>query len=228
MSEKGRVLAIIPARAGSKGLPGKNLLAFNGKPLIQWTIEAALGAPEIDEVVVTSDDDLMLNIAASLNATAHKRAAHLSSDSAQASEVIENILTSFSGFQTMVYLQPTSPLRRSSHIIEALRIFESDIRVPVVSVVEVSQPPEWMYTVNLDGRMIPYIPSEELRRQDTKRKFIPNGAIYVSGIDTLRAEGYVFSRSNPRPYEMNSQESIDIDDQFDFDLAEWILQKTIQ
>ena len=135
MSEKGRVLAIIPARAGSKGLPSKNLLAFNGRPLIQWTIEAALGTPEIDEDVVTSADDLMLNSATSLNAAAHKRAAHLSSDSAQASEVVKNTLTSFSGFQTMVYLQPTSPPRRSSHIIEALWIFESDIRVPDVLVV---------------------------------------------------------------------------------------------
>jgi CMP-N,N'-diacetyllegionaminic acid synthase len=162
----------------------------------------------------------MLNIATSLNATAHKWVAHLSSDSAQASEVIENTLTSFSGFQTIVYLQPTSPPRRSSHVIEALRIFDSDIRAPVVSVVEVSQPPEWMYTVNLDGRMIPYIPSEELRRQDTKRKFIPNGAIYISGIDTLREESYVFLDQ--------TQDHIDIDDRFDFELVEWILQTTIQ
>jgi CMP-N-acetylneuraminic acid synthetase len=226
MSEKGRVLAVIPARAGSKGLPGKNHLALSGKPLIQWTIEAALQTSGIDQVIVSSDDDVVINLAESLGVSAHQRADALSGDTAQASAVIADALAHFPGFQTLVYLQPTSPLRASVHIEEALQRFNSSLKVPVISVTKVTQPPEWMYTLDAHGQMVPYLSSEELRRQDTKIKYIPNGAIYVADINSLSENGYVFAKSSPQPYVMDSRTSVDIDDKFDFDLAEWIIEKS--
>lgn len=225
MSEKDRVLAVIPARAGSKGLPGKNLLSLCGKPLIQWTIEAALGTPQIDQVIVTSDDDMAIRLAESLGISAHRRAAELSSDHAQASGVIADALTHFPGFQTLVYLQPTSPLRTSFHIGEALNRFDSNLKLPVISVTQVTEPPEWMYTLDSEDKMVPYIPSEELRRQDTKVKYIPNGAIYISDVTSLRESEYIFAKSNSLPYVMDAKSSVDIDDRFDFELAEWIIQQ---
>jgi len=226
MSEIGRVLAVIPARAGSKGLPGKNHLTLSGKPLIQWTIEAALQTSGIDQVVVSSDDEVVINLAESLGVSVHRREAALSDDTAQASAVIADALGHFPGFQTLVYLQPTSPLRASIHIEEALQRFNASLKVPVISVTKVTQPPEWMYTLDADGQMIPYILSEELRRQDTKIKYIPNGAIYIADINLLSENGYVFANSSPQPYVMDSRTSVDIDDKFDFDLAEWIIKQS--
>ena len=220
-----KVLAVIPARAGSKGLPGKNFLNLCGKPLIQWTIDAVLQVQGIDQVVVTSDDELVLELARSLEITAHNRSPELSGDFSQASDVIADVIATFPGYQTLLYLQPTSPLRGKSHIIEALGKFRTDTRIPVISVVEVTQPPEWMYTLNEEGRLQPFLHSGETRRQDTNLKYIPNGAIYIADIDLLREDGYVFSKSKSLPYLMDLKTSIDIDDKFDFELAEWIIQK---
>ena len=228
MSEKGRVLAVIPARAGSKGLPGKNHLTLSGKPLIQWTIEAALQTSGIDQVIVSSDDEVVINLANSLGVSSHRRAASLSGDSAQASDVIADALAHHPGFQTLVYLQPTSPLRTSIHIEEALQRFNSSLKVPVISVTQVTQPPEWMYTLDADGQLVPFFLSDELRRQDTKIKYIPNGAIYIADISSLRENGHVFAKSSPQPYVMDSRTSVDIDDKFDFDLAGWIIQQSNQ
>ena len=220
-----KVLAVIPARAGSKGLPGKNYLSLAGKPLIQWTIEAALETRGIDHVVVSSDDESVLDLAKSLGVTPHKRPAELCGDLSQASEVIADVVSVFPGYQTLIYLQPTSPLRRGSHISEALERFNTGLKIPVISVVEVTQPPEWMFTLNEEGRLEPYLPADEMRRQDTQLKFIPNGAIYIAHIDSLKNDGFVFSKSNSLPFLMNSKTSIDIDDKFDFEIAEWIIKK---
>jgi CMP-N,N'-diacetyllegionaminic acid synthase len=225
MSDVAKVLAVIPARAGSKGLPGKNFLSLAGKPLIQWTIEAAVETRGIDHVVVSSDDELVLELAKSLGVTAYRRPAELCGDLSQASEVIADVVSAFPDYQTLVYLQPTSPLRRESHISEALERFNTGLNVPVISVAEVTQPPEWMFTLNEQGLLKSYLPADEMRRQDTHLKFIPNGAIYIAHIDSLKKDGFVFSKSNSLPFVMDSKTSIDIDDKFDFELAEWIIQK---
>jgi CMP-N-acetylneuraminic acid synthetase len=218
-------LAVIPARAGSKGLPGKNFLSLDGKPLIQWTIEAALETPGIDQVVVSSDDELVLELAQSLGVIAYKRPAELCGDFSQASEVIADVVSAFPNYQTLIYLQPTSPLRREPHISEALGKYNTGLKIPVISVVEVTQPPEWMFTLNEQGRLDSYLPADEIRRQDTQLKFIPNGAIYIAHIDSLKNDGFVFSKSNSLPFVMDSKTSVDIDDKFDFELAEWIMKK---
>jgi len=225
MSDMAKVLAVIPARAGSKGLPGKNFLSLGGKPLIQWTIEAALETPEIDHVVVSSDDELVLELAQSLGVTAYRRSAELCGDFSQASEVIEDVVSAFPSYQTLIYLQPTSPLRRESHISAALDKYNTGSKIPVISVAEVTQPPEWMFILNEQGRLESYLPADEMRRQDIQLKFIPNGAIYIAHIDSLKNDGFVFSKSNSLPFVMESQTSVDIDDKFDFELAEWIMKK---
>lgn len=226
MKETEGVLAIIPARSGSKGLPGKNFLTLCGKPLVQWTIEAALDVQNISQVVVSSDSDEVLNLAKSLGAKGHVRSAQLSDDFSKASDVIEDILLSFPNYETLVYLQPTSPLRKSHHVEEALSIFEKSQKIPVVSVVEVTQPPEWMYLMNSEFRLDPYLKSNELRRQDIRKRYIPNGAIYIADTASLKSEEYNFANTAPLPYVMDSRSSIDIDNRFDFDLAEWIMRNS--
>lgn len=226
MSDLDKVLAVIPARAGSKGLPGKNFLNLCGKPLIQWTIEAALEAPGIDHVVVSSDDDLVLKLANSFGVTAYKRSAELCGDFSQASAVIADVIDAYPGFQTLVYLQPTSPLRRELHIREALEIFNAGSKNSVISVVEVSQPPEWMLTLDEQGLLESYLPSIEIRRQDTQLKYIPNGAIYIANINSLMNNDYMFSNTKSVPYVMDTKSSVDIDDKYDFEIAEWIIKSS--
>jgi CMP-N-acetylneuraminic acid synthetase len=218
-----KVLAVIPARAGSKGLPGKNFLTFCGKPLIQWTLEAAIEVQEISLVVVTSDDERVLELARSLGITAHRRSPELSGDLSQASDVIADVIATFPGYENLIYLQPTSPLRGQVHITEALKKFNLGSQIPVISVVEVTQPPEWMFTLNIEGRLESYLASEEMRRQDTQLRYIPNGAIYISSIESLRNNQFVFSKTNSLPYVMDAKTSIDIDNKFDFELAAWIM-----
>jgi CMP-N-acetylneuraminic acid synthetase len=82
-----------------------------------------------------------------------------------------------------------------------------------------------MFTLNEQGRLDSYLPADEMRRQDTQLKFIPNGAIYIAHIDSLKNDGFVFSKSNSLPFVMDSKTSVDIDDKFDFELAEWIMKK---
>lgn len=226
MNNKSKTLAIIPARAGSKGLPGKNTLLFHGKPLVQWTIEAAIESEAFAQVVLTTDDNLALEIADSLGAVGHRRTPNLSGDHTKASEVIEDVVNSFPGHDSLVYLQPTSPLRKAKHILQALEKFDCGNKVPVVSVTEVTQPPEWMLVENDENFLVPYLDAGEVRRQDTKTKFIPNGAIYIADIDSLIREDYVFSTKKIIPYVMNAVDSIDIDDQTDFDFANWIATKS--
>lgn len=220
------VLGLIPARAGSKELPGKNYRSLLGKPLIQWTIEAALDSIQVDDVVVSSDDKRILHLALEFGVNVHKRPSMLSGDSVRASEVIEDVLSTFSSHQTLVLLQPTSPLRTGSHISEAIQLFYEDRQFPVVSVMEVSQHPEWIYCLNSNKRLISYMSSPEQRRQDTEKRFIPNGAIYIADTTFLRERKFSFSGFELTPYLMDQQTSIDIDNIFDFELAEWVMSKT--
>ena len=115
-------LSIIPARGGSKRLPRKNVLDLCGKPLISWTIEAALYSKYLDEVVVTSDDNEILGIANNMKVRSIERPSHLASDTASTFDAVKHTIDNIDSYEYIVLLQPTSPLRNATHIDKAIEL----------------------------------------------------------------------------------------------------------
>lgn len=224
-----RVLAIIPARGGSKGLPGKNIRPICGKPLIGWTIDAALSAPAIDATVVSTDDDEIARAALACGALApFRRPPEISGDHATSLDAVLHAIELLPGFDVAVLLQPTSPLRTHSDISAALQLFDSARAVSVASVCEVDEHPYWMYRFGRDRKLEPLIADEERpsRRQDLPPVYRLNGAIYVVDVNWLR-EKHVFVGAESLGYVMPRSRSIDIDDEADFLLAEKMMNEEL-
>jgi len=132
-----KYLAIIPARGGSKRLPNKNILNLSGKPLIAWSIEAALKSEYIDDIVVTSDSDKILEIARNYDVITIKRPYYLASDTANSIDVIKHVIENVDGkYDYLVLLQPTSPLRNEKHIDEAIELLDIKKADAIISVCE--------------------------------------------------------------------------------------------
>jgi N-acylneuraminate cytidylyltransferase/CMP-N,N'-diacetyllegionaminic acid synthase len=147
-----RIIALVPARGGSKGLPGKNVLPLLGKPLIAWTIEQAKACSYIDRVMVTTDDDGIAAAAREFGADVpFKRPAHLATDAAKSLDVVLHALDWLEAhgdrYDLLVLLQPTSPLRTAGDIGGALDLFISKNAGAVVSVCETDHHPYWSNTI---------------------------------------------------------------------------------
>ncbi len=221
MAEK--VLAIIPARGGSKGIPRKNLIELCGKPLIVWTIEAALKAECVDRVVVSSDDDEILALASNLGVVAMRRADALATDEATTDAVIEDVLLNFTegigDYTSFVLLQPTSPLRISTHIDRAYVSLCDSGADALISVVKSDSSILKSFFVQ-DGVMKGVVNNTFpfTRRQDLPDVFRANGAIYF-----IRTDAYLEQRSlMPEitiPFLMSPEASVDIDVMCDLDKA---------
>jgi CMP-N-acetylneuraminic acid synthetase len=226
------ICAIVPARGGSKGLPRKNLRLVAGRPLIALAIESALGAHLVDRVIVSTDDEEIARVARQEGADVpFMRPASLASDDAPAQPVVEHAITYVEErdgrVDSVVLLQPTSPLRRARHVDEAVRLFLDSGADSVVSVCEVEHSPYWMYRMEGD-RLYPFASDQELnraRRQALPTLYRPNGAIYVMSRKLLMEERLVIGLA-PRPYLMSRQESVDVDDQLDLELAEWLSSRS--
>lgn len=219
-------VGLIPARAGSRGIPGKNMIEAHGKPLIQWTIDAALACRYLDRILVSTDDPAVKETAASQGVDVLDRPAALSGDSATAAQVIAHALDASVTEDLLVYLQPTSPLRRTCDINAALELLSTSEAEAVVSVTEVTEHPEWMYRMSANDYQLEALVSH-LRsspRQDLPRTVRLNGAIYSSSAATLRPDGNFF-RLCLYGYEMPSDRSIDIDTPEDLELARSLLSK---
>lgn len=150
-----KVIALIPARGGSKRLPRKNVLPLNGKPLIAWSIDAANNCPYIDKVLVSTDDQEIADVALQFGAEVPElRPEHLASDTAKTESVLIYTLEKFGkGDEILVLLQPTSPLRTTQHINEALELFIEKQALSVVSVTPCEHSPLWSNTLPEDGSM---------------------------------------------------------------------------
>lgn len=220
-----QVLALIPARSGSKGLPGKNLRLIGGHPLVAWTIQAAMNSKFVDQVIVSSDSHEVLAQALQVGAIALERPRELATDSSLASEVIRHALESRRDCDIFAYLQPTSPLRTSVHIDEALTVLTETHAQGVVSVYQSRTPPELMYRVNADGRLTSVISRREFRRQEIPQTYVANGAIYAARVSALTRADYHFNSISAVPYIMSESDSVDIDDLDDFVIAERVLSQ---
>lgn len=217
-----RILGIIPARGGSKGIPKKNVKLLNGKPLIAYTIEAAL-ASNLDRVVVSTDCEEIASISKGYGAEVMMRPAHLAEDKTPTLPVIQDVVAKLDEeFATVMTLQPTSPLRTLEHINEAIELFKNDIEADsLVSILEVphNYMPEKL--MNLNGKYL-IGNSEVKRRQDVSTTYARNGAsIYIT--KTKKLSEYIFG-GKILPYFMSKVNSFDIDDMEDWEIVERLIK----
>lgn len=223
-------LAIIPARSGSKGLPDKNIKEMAGKPLLAHTIEAARQSNCFDEIMVSTDSKRYADIAVKWGALVpFLRSDNMSSDTASSwnmvLEVIEMYQKANMFFDTVTLLQPTSPLRTSKDIFGALEEYNNKNAKAVVSVCEMEHSPLWSNTLPSNGSMASFLREEAKKPRQTLQKWYRiNGAIYIVNVSFLIENQNIY-REGCYAYMMEKQKSIDIDDQFDFDLAEYFLKK---
>lgn len=211
-----KLLGLIPARGGSKGIPRKNVIDVGGKPLIGWTIDAAKESELLDRVVLSSDDDEIIQVATVLGCEApFKRASELSGDTATSLDVVADCLRRIPGYDYVVLLQPTSPLRSSGDIDSAIRACLDSDAPACVSVCEVEDSPYWMYTLQQE-RLMPVIDSKFSRRQELPQVYMLNGAIYVADTHWFLA-GLSFISERTIAYRMPRSRSIDIDVAGDID-----------
>ena len=219
-------LAIIPARGGSKRLPRKNILDLCGKPLISWSIEAALKSKYISKVVVSSDDEEILNISSNFGADIIKRPYELANDTATTFDAIKHTIDNLEKYDYIVLLQPTSPLRNEKHIDEAIELLEEKQADAIVSVCEMDHSPLWSNTLPKDGNMRGFLREEILnkRSQDLEKYYRLNGAIYICKTDKLLENKSFFLKDNIFAYIMDRKSSIDIDEEIDFLFAERVIE----
>lgn len=221
-----KVLALITARGGSKGLPGKNVRPLADKPMIIWTVEAALGSALVDRVIVSSDDPGIIAAATGAGAEApFIRPNHLATDEATSEEVVIHALDTLKeSFDVLVLLQPTSPLRTAEDVDAAIRLCIDTGAPSCISVVEPAKPPYWMYHMDSTGRLARLLdPGEAKRRQDLPTTWAANGAVFVARIPWFR-ENLRFVGEGTVGSPMPAERSVDIDTSLDFQLAEILMQ----
>ena len=225
-----KVLAVVPARGGSKGLPRKNILDLAGRPLIAWTLAAAQQSRLIDRCVVSTDDEEIAAVARAHGGDVpFTRPAELSTDTAETASALIHAIEQLPGYDILVTLQPTSPLRIAEDIDQALREMQRHDAPACVSVVEPTKSPYWSYRINNDNHLEPLMHPRysAMRRQDLPAAYVLNGAVYATRIDWLLTHQSGISDSTV-PYVMPTERSIDIDAEFDLDVAALILERQKQ
>lgn len=212
-----KIAAIIPARKGSKGIPNKNIIGLNGIPLIGHSIIQAKKSSIIDKIIVSTDSEEILKIAKSYKVDIKDlRPEELSNDTAILYDVlkyeIRNNQLIEDGFDLMVLLQPTSPLRQSYMIDEAIKRFIDEGQKSAVSVSEVKEHPLFMRTINSEGQLVKVLNIEStIRRQDLPKHYRVNGMIYINKIQSIMKK-YVSFNDNISPIIIPNEFDIDIDD----------------
>jgi CMP-N,N'-diacetyllegionaminic acid synthase len=219
-----KILAIIPARGGSKGIPKKNIKLLKDKPLIAWTIEEAKKSRFLDKIIVSTDDEEIMKVSKKWGAEVpFLRPSELAQDDTPGIAPVLHALEYFSDYEYVVVLQPTSPLRLAEDIDNAIYLCEKNKSNFCVSVTESKIIPDWMFRINnqgvlepLNSREIPY------QRQKVKQTYVLNGAVYVGRKEAL-IKNQSFLTPETIPYIMPNNRSIDIDDIIDFEYCEYIL-----
>ncbi|MBR1852965.1 MAG: acylneuraminate cytidylyltransferase family protein [Lachnospiraceae bacterium] len=223
-------LAIIPARAGSKGLPDKNIKMLNGKPLMQYSIEAALRSGCFDKVMVSTDSEKYAEIAKKAGAEVpFLRSAFTSTDQASSWDMVTEVLDGYEKagvkFDTFCLLQPTSPMRTAEDIEKAYAILKEKKAFAVVSMTELEHPLSWCGLLGEGDSLDGFIKqSGTAQRQAQKKYYRPNGAIYIASVPEFRRDHFLY-REGAFAYIMSKERSIDIDTEFDFKMAEFMILK---
>jgi len=209
-------IALIPARGGSKGLKKKNIFPIHEKPLISWTIESANTSKCIDQTFVSSDDEVILEIASNQGVNCIVRPKDLAEDSSSMESVIIDFIKQINDkaieFKYLVLLQPTSPLRDRNDIEEACKIF---LRLKADSLISVTKTDSSVFktlTLNKDGFLKAAFKDNfpSMNRQELPTAYKPNGAIYIIDKD-LFVNNPTFFQKKTVMYEMDAKRSIDVD-----------------
>lgn len=225
MNNTPTILAIIPARGGSKGLPKKNILNLKGKPLIAWSIEAAKNSKYINRIIVSSDNEEILNISKQYDVDTLKRPHQFATDTASSESVVLHTIESLKEkYDYIMLLQPTSPFRDTQTINKALEIFFNNDADALISVSQTDNKilkafleTEDGYIKGVSNNQYPFMP-----RQKLPSVYMSNGAIYIIKTELLKKTKSFFTQKTI-PYEMDEISSFDIDTQEDFKKAESLL-----
>lgn len=224
-----RNIAIITARSGSKGILDKNIKELHGKPLIAYTIEAAIRSECFDTVMVSTDSQMYADLSAKYGAEVpFLRSEDLASDLASSADVLLEVLNEYGKigktYDSACLLQPTSPLRNAQDIINAYDIYTQKKAFSVVSVTELEHPIAWCGRLGKDDSLKGFIPRvSEGRRQIQEKAYRPNGAMYVFDIKQFIEDQYLY-REGSYAYIMPMERSVDIDTEFDFRFAEFLME----
>lgn len=225
------MLAIIPARGGSKGIPGKNIRLLCGKPLIVYTIEAAVAAKSIDRIILSTDDPEIARIASKYNVEIpFMRPKELAQDNSLAIDnyiyTIERLNREFNcNYEEFVVLLPTVPLRTAEDIDKTVELFSQKNAESVISSTILHHPLEWIFSINDDGiiqRNNEINIKKMMNRQESNHVYIPNGAVYVFKYSLLKEKNSYYS-DQTYAYVMPPEHSVDIDTELDFKFAEFLI-----
>lgn len=223
------MIAIIPARGGSKGLPGKNIKPLCGKPLLAHSIECALGAKQIDRVIVSTDDLKIADIARQFGAEVpFLRPAHLATDVAKAIDnyvyTVDRLSSEWNKqIDEFAVLLPTAPLRTSADVDGAIDLFHAKDADSVVSYTPEAHPVRWHKYLDEDNSFVDIFEQTIDNRQALRTSYYPNGAVYVFRTAVIKAGKYYTDRSFA--YVMPRSRSVDIDTLEDFQYAEFLLSQ---
>ena len=226
-----KILALIPARGGSKGIKDKNIYPLNGKPLISYTINAAKACDYIDDIIVSTDSNEIAEISKEYGANVpFLRPAYLSSDTAKTIDVVFHAILwakeNGHNYDTVVLLQPTSPLRNREDIAKSIEIFFKNGEKSLVSVCEVQDHPILIRSIK-NGRLIKLLKTNStVRRQDFETFYRVNGGIYINKVDYIKEDTSL--NDNETPYIMPLERSVDIDTLIDIKIAEIFLNELKQ
>jgi CMP-N,N'-diacetyllegionaminic acid synthase len=220
---------LILARGGSKRVPGKNIRMLGGNPLIVWSIDAAMGIPEIAHILVSTDDAEIADVARNAGALVPwLRPAELATDTASSLDASIHALdwyeAQYGGVDGLLLLQPTSPFRGRESIVRAIELFRANDMSPVVGVSPAQSHPLWCFRIHGD-RLRPYIDGADLqlRSQDLPPAYVLNGALYLVAPNGLRQQRSFFSDDMVPLVMSKAAEGIDIDTEWDWKLAQMML-----
>jgi len=226
-----QILAVIPARLGSKRLPKKNIRMLYGKPLLAYTIDSVKNSQHVNRFVVSTEDKEIEQISQSYGAEVITRLLELARDESPTEDVIINVLEQLHNNEQytpdiIILLQPTSPLRTTEDINNAIKTFLNSSGDSLISVTEHDHTPYWAFRIE-KGLLKPEFTKESLKRsQDLPKLYRPNGSIFITRVKTL-LKNRSFYTNQIIPFIMPRERSIDINDEFDFSIAE-ILLKTCE
>lgn len=229
MFDNRRLLAVIPARGGSKGIPHKNIIDLCGKPLISYTIKAALDSIYIDYVLVSTDDEEIARVSSEWGAEVpFMRPTELASDTAKTEDTVIHSIKTLEkvgeSFTDLILLQPTEPLRTSQDIDRAIETYYENGCRSLVSVNEVDDNPVLVRTIE-NGNLRPLLNvSGTCRRQDMPKYYRVNGCIYINAVDEINERTSL--NDNEIPFVMDRSHSVDIDELSDLALARYYLENT--
>lgn len=221
-----KLLGLIPARGGSKGIPRKNIKLMAGKPLIAWTIEAALKSSRLASIVVSTDDQEISDVARSHGAEVpFMRPSVLAQDDTPGVDPVLHALEALPEFDAVLLMQPTSPLRTVDDIEGCIQFAERTEAGCVVSVAQPTQHPYWMYRIDADQHLRPFVAAEHVTsRQELPPIYIANGALYFARREWLQSRR-TFIAADTFGYVMPAERSVDLDSPLDWKLVELLLKE---